>query len=90
MSKSWSDFESEDFQKRGDRAPISGKPDSIVVYDHLPVKFAELHFKNTDEKTAEQWARTFALQNQLPCEKVNTYQVGDYPNDWVDAVVSWA
>ena len=72
-------FETDDYQNRNGDYPKSDIPDSISYY-----KFGlEFYFKNTSEKSAKNWVKTFCDKNGLVPTSIDAWQDGDYQDDWV-------
>lgn len=76
-------FETDDFQRRGDRYPASGRPDVIEVYDGQDKVSMYLCFKNTPIPIAVKWTVDFARRNKLPFTSCEGWQEGEYKDDWV-------
>jgi len=81
MSK-YKKYKSDDYQKRGDRAPRSGIPDTIEVGGWQNEFFMTFTFKNTSQKTAEAWVKKL-LGSEAKKFKIGSRQEGDYKDDWV-------
>jgi hypothetical protein len=81
MSLALSEIATEDFQKRGDRYPSSGKPVSITVHGRT----ASFEFKNTTETEAKKWVSNYLRNQGFVVELVSCEQTGDYDDDWVTA-----
>lgn len=69
----------DDFQKRGDKYPSSGKPVAISVRGNC----ATLEFKNTSETEAKKWASNYLFNYGFTVESIEVNQEGDYHDDWV-------
>lgn len=70
----------DDFQKRGDKYPAGGKPDTIDVFNND----VTLVFKNTSEREAIRWTETFLKVKGFVAKSVTAHQTGDYQDDWVN------
>lgn len=84
-----------DYQKRGGNFPQSGIPDTIAVFEQRGGVYVRAHFKNTTESGAQQWLERKIRQTVAPgasstdlSAEFETYQDGDYTNDWVVAAVT--
>lgn len=85
-----------DYQGRKGSYPASGRPDSIDVYSDIknpdkPIVELVFAFKNTSQSTAERWVENnvvSSISNKAKGVKLdttlNSYQTGDYKDDWVD------
>ena len=73
-----------DYQNRRGQYPTGGVPDIIDVFERNGKVFIEFSFKNTSEISADRWVRNY-LKNKIGVDpfNVDTYQDGDYQNDWV-------
>lgn len=76
----------DDYQNRGGNYPRSGVPDSL---DSWKGNELTATFKNTDERTAKAWLERFCKQSGFPPKKLDTWQDGDYRDDWVGASASF-
>lgn len=72
-------FATDDYQNRGGDYPRAGKPDTISVYKNT----LEFSFKNTSEADGKEWVEKFARRNDLPVEKIDSWQDGEYQDDWI-------
>ena len=73
-----------DYQNRRGQYPTGGVPDTIDVFERNSKVFIAFSFKNTSEISADRWVRNY-LKNKIGVDpfNVDTYQDGDYQNDWV-------
>ena len=80
----------EDYQNRKGQYQASDVPDTINVFEHDNKIFVEFSFKNTSEFFADKWVCNY-LRNKIDVYpfKINTYQDGDYQNDWVVTQVQY-
>jgi hypothetical protein len=77
-------FVTDDYQNRRGDYPAAGKPVSIEAYENT----LDFSFKNTSEQMGRKWVERFAKQHDLPIESIDSWQDGDYQDDWI--VVSLA
>ena len=79
-----------DYQNRRGQYPASDVPDTINVFEHDNKIFIEFSFKNTSEFFADRWVCNY-LKNKFDVYpfKINTYQNGNYQNDWVVTQVQY-
>ena len=79
-----------DYQNRRGQYPTAGVPDTIDVFERNSKIFIEFSFKNTSEISADRWVRNY-LKNKIGVDPINidTYQDGDYQNDWVVSQVKY-
>lgn len=81
-----------DYQNRRGNYPRSDVPDAIYVYvddKNLTLNFS---FKNTSEKVAEKWLRQHLMVKVGDVSTkadYQTYQSGDYTDDWVTSEVTF-
>ena len=81
-------FITDDYQNRNGNYPESDEPDTINIYNsNLNNASIELSFKNTSESSAKRWLYKFLRSKgfNLDEDDINTYQDGEYHNDWVIA-----
>ena len=79
-----------DYQNRRGQYPTGGVPDTINVFERNSKVFIAFSFKNTSEISADRWVRNY-LKNKIGVDPINidTYQDGDYQNDWVVSQVKY-
>ena len=79
-----------DYQNRRGQYPTGGVPDTIDVFERNSKVFIAFSFKNTSEISADRWVRNY-LKNKIGVDPINidTYQDGDYQNDWVVSQVQY-
>ena len=79
-----------DYQNRRGQYPTGGVPDTIDVFERNSKVFIAFSFKNTSEISADRWVRNY-LKNKIGVDPINidTYQDGDYQNDWVVSQVKY-
>ena len=79
-----------DYQNRRGQYPTGGVPDTIDVFERNSKIFIAFSFKNTSEISADRWVRNY-LKNKIGVDPINidTYQDGDYQNDWVVSQVQY-
>lgn len=84
-------FSNDDFQNRhaaGD-APRPNQPDSITGHGNLSKGWIEVSFKNTTEHDAKEIAMRTLREVAGKASSINTYQDGDYQDDWVLVVFNF-
>jgi len=82
----WLSFKTDDFQKRErtGSAPKRNIPDTIDAYGDELNGAVRFSFKNTSEKVGLQYVRDFAKTHNLIIGKLDSYQTGDYHDDWIE------
>ena len=76
---------SEDYQGRGGNYPRPNKPDTITVNGAT----ISAEFKNTTEGSAAAWLKNHVENLGFRVKgKVETFQSGDYQDDWVTAYLT--
>ena len=87
-------LETADYQNRKAKYPSSNVPDTVKFFEESDGGASvEFDFKNTSEQDAINWFETSKEVNILNKFKSNydikieAYQVGDYPDDWVKLTV---
>ncbi len=86
----------DDFQHRDGNYPKANIPDSIEIWEteriHTnsdgeprPEFGIQASFKNTTQDAAERWLEKWCKQNDIPIHAVESWQDGDYQDDWVCA-----
>ena len=85
-----------DFQHRNGKYPKANIPDSIEIWETerihtndagepCPEFGIQASFKNTTQDAAERWLEKWCKQNDIPIRAVESWQDGDYHDDWVCA-----
>lgn len=76
------ELETDDYQGRRGSYPKANVADDIRVND----KTVTCEFKNTTEESARKWLKNFLEGKGFVIKgKVESYQSGDYHDDWVTA-----
>lgn len=86
-------LETDDYQNKKGNPPKSNVPVSIEFCKNKDGVQLDFDFKNTSELEVKDWfksSKEALIVNKFKSEfniKVDAYQDGDYPNDWVKLVV---
>lgn len=80
-------LETDDFQNRKGDYPKSDIPDTISTSEEGSKFIVELSFKNTSEKDALKWSLKYLIKKGFVIDSSETYQDGDFEDDWVMVVV---
>ena len=73
----------DDYQNRNGAYPKPGIPDMIDVNIQEGKFIFEISFKDTTESNAKFWVTNFVKDHKLKVNNIESWQDGDYQDDWV-------